>query len=286
MAIIQVNGVSKWYGFRYSKVLAKTYGVKESVLLQAVAWCVKHFHIEHEDKYWFYTSLDTIHKNSEGVLSRSAIHRLLTKLVSDGVLLRKNIYHNGCFRSCLSFASDAILKEALAKEDCIHFCPNDASEFKSIPAAVVMHNISYWVLRFRETNANYSWHQVAAFGLAKLTGLSTMTVQRAIKKLVATGVLEERPCGKQQHEYRIVNEAKYLDVRAEAYHERNTRIEDNKQMKKLRQSEIESSYHTGISPYHTGTAYSKLIVTEREQPDFVGLSNLTNKESMEHLEYV
>jgi DNA-binding MarR family transcriptional regulator len=210
MAVISENPfeiASIVSGIRYSKQIAKEHGIKEAIILQFIAFNATKHKRDNFGSWWFFHSITDIAEHYKGVISRSAVHRIINKLVKNGILImRRNARHR---TTSYAFVDDEVRKICLAESDPIYF---DIEHAKiGIAEAILINNISYWIIRNKEIDATYKWHPIPVS--------SRQMIYRALEKLIELNILIEN-----NGTYSFADENQYIEQRTKGYVAHNQRV--------------------------------------------------------------
>lgn len=171
----------------FSRTIAAKYGVNAALVLAYIGFRLSVSKIERDGRFWFYDSLDEIAKHYP-YLGRSAIYEAIKLLSAKNGPLVVGHYNKrrGDRTNWYAFKLESMAD--LIKKKPVYFKVEDAV-LHSIPAAVLLNNLAYWILKKRKTLPHFHCQALSASALAAILPFSRSTIQRALKSLVDDGVL-------------------------------------------------------------------------------------------------
>lgn len=172
--------------YNYSKIVAKQLGPRKALILGFLAKSIDGTRVSSGGKFWFRHSASEIASYYPELIAEITVKRALKELCEkDGILLKKKKGRSYAY----AFRNEAYMKVCLSKQNALYFKLDHAIKYDIIPA-VIIQNMTYWILKNKQIDNNYSWHKMSSYQMSDLMQVERRTFSAAIKSLVADGVLQ------------------------------------------------------------------------------------------------
>ena len=172
----------------FSANIAKEFGEREAILLQYLAYRICDKPYAKDGKKWTFGSLSKLAKRYP-YIKRSTLGSILNRMESEGLI------EIGCFNKWKHdktqwFHVPQKYLDACEKQKMIKFNSHVAAKY-GIPAAVIYHNLVYWIgEQCKKNEGKLPVQSMSPAGLNELLPFFSLnTIKRALKKLVADSVI-------------------------------------------------------------------------------------------------
>jgi len=187
----------------FSRNLARQYGINAAILLAFLSHRITAVQAARKDDRGYYQTIRIIQKHYP-YLSTNEINHALAKLRKSGVL-KGDTHNRKAYDRTLWYTFTDPATPKLALEDPVRFRVEEAVRF-GVEAALVLHNLRYWINENQKRDNRYVWHRFSPKTLSNFVPISERTIRRAVLKLCQgpNPVLERRriPGFDQAYEYR------------------------------------------------------------------------------------
>lgn len=166
----------------FSRQIAREHGDVAALLLQYLAHSIETRGVEREGNLWFFHSLSDF-KGHYPYLSCSTINAALKKLIGPVLIAGNFNRRKGDLTRWFRFVSEEVFQRALAKTEPVYFESETAEQHGVLEAILVDH------LHHRGRELQSDWVEFSARAHAERIPYTKQRIQRALDRLVASGVL-------------------------------------------------------------------------------------------------